>query len=71
MNELRESGRIQNGRFLMRWRDPLVCFQVFGVCAVQFFLSSSCGVFQERIIITSLGTRLGGQSDFMCVVAVL
>lgn len=32
----------------MRWRDPLVYFQVFGVCAVQFLLSSSCGVFQER-----------------------
>lgn len=62
----------------MRWREPLVYFQVFGVCAVQFFLSSSCGVFQERSSLKAFnnhftcdGARLGGQSDFTCAVVVL
>lgn len=54
MDDLRESGRIQNGRILTRWRGPLVYFQVFGVCAVQLFLSSSCDVFQERSSLKAL-----------------
>lgn len=72
-NELHELGRIRNGRILMQWRDPLVYFQVFGVCAVQFFMwcfpRSSLKAFNNHF--TCDGARLCGQSDFMCAVVML